>query len=151
MTPNQLYGLHMPENILVDLNVILDVLLERRGFEASRDVIQLAEKDRLQICISAHMVTTFAYLLEEAKVPKQEILHYIDWLLRTFRVVSTDEDLLRTALKSSIRDYEDAVVERAAVVCQASVIVTRNVRDFKASVVPALLPESYLEKFSSNA
>jgi predicted nucleic acid-binding protein len=141
----------MPENILVDLNIILDVLLGRKGFEASRDVIQLAEKGGLKIYVSAHMVTTFAYLLEEAKVPNQEILHYIDWLLGTFRVVSTDEDLLKTALKSGIRDYEDAIVERAAVMCQASVIVTRNVRDFKASVVQAMLPESYLEKFSSNA
>ena len=135
----------MPENILIDLNVILDVLLERKGFEASRDVIQLAEKDGLKIHISAHLVTTFAYLLEEAKVPNQEILHYIDWLLGIFRVVTTDESLLRSALKSGIRDYEDAVVERAAVTCQASVIITRNVRDFRASVVSALLPESYLE------
>jgi predicted nucleic acid-binding protein len=140
----------MPENILIDLNVILDVLLERKGFETSRDVIQLAEKGGVQIYISAHIVATFAYLLEDAKVPNQEILHYIDWLVGTFKVVPTDEELLRAALKSSIRDYEDSVVERAAVACQASVIVTRNVRDFKASVIPALLPESYLEKLSNS-
>ena len=33
----------MPTNILIDLNIILDVFLERDGFKASSDVIQLGE------------------------------------------------------------------------------------------------------------
>jgi predicted nucleic acid-binding protein len=134
----------MQENILIDLNIILDVLLERSGFEASRDIIQLGETDEHALFISAHIVTTFAYLLENAKVPRNQIARHIDWLLQTFAVVPVDVTLLQTALKSRIDDYEDAVIEAAAVACKASVIITRNTKDFKLSTPQALVPEVYL-------
>ncbi len=136
----------MPKNILIDLNVVLDVLLERKGFEASRAVIKLGEYGSHRLYTSAHIVTTFAYLLENAKVPKAQILHHIDWLLQKFAVVPVDDALLKAALKSRINDYEDAVIERAARVCDADAIITRKIRDFKASSIPALTPEMYLEK-----
>ena len=135
----------MPENILIDLNVIVDVLLERGGFETSRNVLELGESGSHRLFISAHMVTTFAYILEEAKVPRPEIWRHINWLLQIFAVVPTDGELLKTALKSRIKDYEDAVVEQAALTFGASAIVTRNVKDFKASAVRALTPEAYLK------
>ena len=46
----------MLTNILVDLNVILDVFLERNGFKASSDVIQLGEVNH-NLYISAHSRT----------------------------------------------------------------------------------------------
>jgi predicted nucleic-acid-binding protein len=134
----------MPKNIFVDLNVIVDVLLERTGFEASSRVIESGELGNAQLYISAHMVTTFAYLLEAAKVPRPEILRHIHWILNLFTVVATDNSLLTTALKSRVDDYENAVVEQAAHTCGAAMIITRNVRDFRASIVRAITPEEYL-------
>jgi len=144
MTLNQLYVARMPENILIDLNVILDVLLERKGFLASKTVLELNEQDRYHLYISAHIVTTFAYLLEEAKIPNPQIQTYIHWLIETFNVVSVDSLVLKNALKSKIKDYEDAVVEQTAILCDATTIITRNVSDFKTSTVRALKPEEYI-------
>ena len=53
----------MPKNILIDLNVIVDVLLERSGVEASTNILELGESNDCLLYISAHMVTAFAYLL----------------------------------------------------------------------------------------
>ncbi len=131
----------MPKNILVDLNVILDVLLERRGYRASQAVLELQETTGHRVFISAHVVTTFAYLLENAKVPQAEIRRHLDWLLQ-FSIVATTDDILKDALQSRITDYEDAVVEQAAVACKASIIVTRNIKDFTASSIPATKPET---------
>ncbi len=136
----------MQKNILIDINVIIDVLLERRGFESSRDVLELSELGSHRLYISAHMVTTFAYILEEAKVPRPEIRRHIEWLLRMFVVVPVDKALLEAALKSRVTDYEDAVVEQAAVMCNASAIVTRNIKDFKTSTAQVLTPEAYVRK-----
>src|SRR5215471_16800754 len=122
----------MSKNILVDLNVILDVLLERSGFETSRSVLTLQESASYNIYISGHIITTFAYLLEHAKVPRAEILRQITWLLETFSVVATTNDILSKATKSHI-DYEDAVIEQAALACNALVIITRNGKDFSNS------------------
>jgi predicted nucleic-acid-binding protein len=133
----------MPKNILVDLNIILDVLLQRKGYEASLAILELQGSPGCKVFISGHMVTTMAYLLEHAKVPRSKILLHIDWLLQTFLVVATTNEILNGALRSNLADYEDAVVEQAAVTCRASAIITRNVRDFRASEVKAVKPELF--------
>ena len=135
----------MSTSIFVDLNVIMDVLLERSGFEASSDVIQLGEKEGYKLYISAHMVTTFGYLLENAKVPRQKIIQSIGWLLNTFTVIPVDDSLLSKALKSNVHDYEDAVVEQAAYLSGSVAIITRNDKDFKTSVIKSLTPEEYMK------
>src|SRR3989344_4054093 len=130
----------MPKNIFVDLNVIIDVLLARDNFEASKKVIELGQRADARLYISAHAVTTFAYLLEGAKVPRPEILRHINWLLKTSYVIAVDGRLLDGATKSRLADYEDAVVEQAASKAGAKVIVTNNAKDFRASSVPARTP-----------
>lgn len=134
----------MPKNILVDLNVILDVLLERPGHQASQAVLELQQTRGCTLFISGHMVTTFAYLLEYAKVPQAEIRRHVDWLLQTFSVVSTKVEILKDAVESHVADYEDAVIEQAALACQASLISTRNKKDFRLSAVPAITPKSFV-------
>lgn len=138
----------MPANILIDLNVILDVFLERAGFVASSNVIELGELSAYTVHISAHVVSTFAYLLENAKVPRLQILRHVEWLLQMFSIVATDKDLIAKALKSSIPDFEDALIEQAAAVSDCKVIVTRNIKDFKNSTIKALTPEEYLKTIS---
>jgi predicted nucleic acid-binding protein len=137
----------MPKNILIDLNVILDLLLDRKGSDASRTVLELSEHDSNHLYISAHIVTTFAYLMESSNVQISQIQHHINWLIETFTVVPVDSSLLKNALKSRITDYEDAVIEQAAITCGATTIITRNVKDFKASSLPALKPEEYILGF----
>jgi predicted nucleic acid-binding protein len=135
----------MPKNILVDLNVILDILLKRQGFEASKEVLLLHEMSGSKLFISGHMVTTFAYLLENAGLAPNNIKYYVEWLLDIFSVVPTNENILHDALENSMLDYEDAVVEQTALSCKAPVIVTRNLKDFAASRVPAASPETLLK------
>ncbi len=137
----------MPKNILIDLNVILDLLLDRKGSDASKTVLELSEQDSHHLYISAHIVTTFSYLLEESNVPISVIQNHINWLIETFTVVPVDSTLLKHALKSRIIDYGDAVIEQAAIACGATAIITRNVKDFKASSLPALKPEEYISRF----
>ncbi|HET9174031.1 MAG TPA: PIN domain-containing protein [Candidatus Saccharimonadales bacterium] len=139
----------MHKNILVDLNIILDVLLERPGYKASQAILEIQSPFDYTLFISAHAVTTFAYLLENAKVPKKEIIRYVNWLLQTFSVVATNDGILENALKSHITDYEDAVVEQAALDCGASIIITRNVNDFRQSMLPATTPEEFISSNGS--
>ena len=139
----------MHKNILVDLNVILDVLLERPGYRASQAVLERQSPIDYTVFVSAHVVTTFAYLLENAKVPKEEIKRNVNWLLQSFSIIATDSGILKSSLKSNIKDYEDAVVERAALECRASVIITRNIKDFSQSMIPAATPKKFLSSSSS--
>ncbi len=138
-------GMLMPKSIFVDLNIVLDVVLQRSGWEVAEQVITQPLDSPLRMYMSAHCVTTFAYVLESAKVPHLQRQRQIDWLLHTFTIIPVGSELLLAAVTSKLTDYEDAVVEQAAFACNASVIITRNLKDFKLSLVPASLPEDYLE------
>lgn len=124
--------------------MILDLLLDRKGSDTSKTVLELSESQNHHVYLSSHIVTTFAYLLEAAKVPISQVQYHINWLLETFMIVPLDSILLKNALKSRINDYEDAVIEQAAIICGATAIIIRNVKDFNASAIPALRPEEYL-------
>ena len=49
---------------------------------------------------------------------------------------------IHTALMRAMPDFEDAVAERNG----ASYILTRNIKDFADSAVPAILPADFLNK-----
>jgi hypothetical protein len=50
----------------------------------------------------------------------------------------------RAALQNPMTDFEDAVTSEAAKAVAVEIIVTRNVSDFAASRVPAVLPQDFL-------
>jgi predicted nucleic acid-binding protein len=57
-----------------------------------------------------------------------------------------NENVLRSAILSPVRDYEDAVVEISAKRYGLDYIVSRNIADFKNARIPALLPEDFLKE-----
>jgi len=135
----------MPKNICVDLNVLVDIVLQRPGYEAARDVIASGELGQSKLFLSAHEITTFDYILKRAGIPRADRNRFLAWLLKVCSVISTHETILMRAFASAITDYEDAVVEQAALAAHCDYIITRNVRDFKNSAMPALTPEAYLK------
>jgi sulfur transfer protein SufE len=56
--------------------------------------------------------------------------------------------VIRAALQNSMSDFEDAVASEAAVAAGLDLIVTRNLTDFAASSISALLPNDLLEMLS---
>ncbi|CAN5483961.1 hypothetical protein BH23BAC3_BH23BAC3_05720 [soil metagenome] len=58
-----------------------------------------------------------------------------------------NRSVLENALESEIGDYEDAVLHQSAV--NLDVIVTRNQKDFKKSVLPVYNPTEFLTVLQS--
>ncbi|MGM0595396.1 MAG: PIN domain-containing protein [Pseudomonadota bacterium] len=130
--------------ILIDLNVILDVVQCRKPhYSASAAVLDEAVSGRVPATLPAHSITTLHYLISRYNV-NQAADRAVDWLLRHFDVAGTKKADFIRALGLNWKDYEDAVVAVAADVRGCSCIVTRNVKDFTGSPVPALTPEEYL-------
>ena len=125
--------------LMVDLNVILDVLMNRQPFAG----------DSLAVCngadrclVSAHMVTTAVYLTE--KFGSEASKATLDFLLNNFTVVQCNAKILAAARLLEFNDYEDAVVAVSAQKARCHYIVTRNPRDFVRSPVPAITPSEFL-------
>ncbi len=128
------------KRILLDVNVILDVLLDRRPYaDAASAVWSAVEEGRAEGLLSGHAVTTLHYLNARA-VGSRMAIDTTEALLSVFGVAPVDEAVLRAALALGWPDFEDAVTAAAARRSQCTVLVTRNPRDFKRSPVRVLAP-----------
>ena len=55
--------------------------------------------------------------------------------------------MIQDVLRWGMADFEDALQVAAAGTANASFILTRNVRDFRYSRVPALAPQDFIRRF----
>jgi predicted nucleic acid-binding protein len=130
--------------VLVDTNVVLDVLLDRKPFaEAAAQVLALVEESRIEGFLCATTVTTIDYLIAQALAPAQAHAA-LQRLLDLFEIAPVNRPVLEQALRSDVSDFEDAVLEQSARLVSADVITTRNLKDFAKSSVTAFDPPELL-------
>lgn len=135
--------------MLFDTNVILDVMLLRQPFfKSSALLLAEVEKKNIEGFICSTTVTTIHYLIEKTK-GRKVALSQIESLLRIFQVTQVNKSCLESALKSKIRDFENAVLNESAYRERVGGIVTRNVKDFKQSKLTIYNPEELLKIIKS--
>jgi predicted nucleic acid-binding protein len=131
--------------LLIDINVLLDVALQRPGAPASARLLALCGRQH-EGWLAWHSVATLAYLIER----QQSVISghdFIRSMLVWADVAKTGRPDALAALELPMRDFEDALQVAAAMACGAQFIVTRNERDFKTSPVPALNPDAFLRRY----
>ena len=129
------------KRVLLDVNVVLDVLLDRRPHaESASDVWAAVEEGRAEGCLSAHAVTTIHYL-NMRSVGTRQARETTAAILSVFEVAEVDSSVLSAALALNWEDFEDAVTAAAARRAKCDALVTRNPRDFKGSPVRVLTPQ----------
>ena len=131
------------KRVLYDTNIILDVLLKREPhFSASAAALDAVGQGKVEGYIAGHAVTTLAYLLQRHLGSTRSRTILSD-LLSKMRVAPLTDAAIRQALVGPFNDFEDAVSHAVAQEAAVSVIVTRNVRDFRKGTIPAVLPEAF--------
>lgn len=131
--------------LLLDINVVLDVALQRPGAPASARLLGMCGRQH-EAWLAWHSVATLAYLIERQQ-SAISVRDFIRSMLVWADVAPTGRADVLAALDLPMRDFEDALQVAAAIACGAQVIVTRNERDFKASPVPALNPDAFLRRY----
>ncbi|HST58836.1 MAG TPA: PIN domain-containing protein [Longimicrobium sp.] len=126
--------------LLLDVNVVLDVALNRMPFvvDAAR-VLTGIDRGRAQGYVAAHTVTTVFYVVAKNQ-GYQGAVAAVAELLRILDVVPAERADLSQALSLGWRDFEDAVQSVSATKAGADYIVTRDLKDFRDSVVPVCEP-----------
>ena len=126
--------------ILIDTNVILDVLCDRTDFvESSSKIWKLCEVEKIDGYISALSIPNIVYILRKELTP-EKTQQIIEQLFMIFHIA----DLKSSNMK--ISDYEDAIQIVCAQRMKVDFIVTRNIKDFIESKVPAMKPDELLER-----
>ena len=130
-------------NVLIDANVVFDVVEKRHPhYAASNQVLCLCRRRVLAGMVAYHTIANVFYQYGKPAVPFLK-----EFLLPHVRTVSADSPLVIQALAWGMTDFEDALQAAAARADGAAFIISRNVKDFKRSHVPALTPSDYLARF----
>ena len=130
--------------ILFDTNIIIDVFLDRKPFsEHASYLMSKVERSEITGFLCASTVTTIHYLLSKY-LDKEKAIESINSLMALFEVASVNRLVIENALQSKFIDFEDAVLHESARHAGAEYIITRNIKDFKKTKIPAFTPTEFL-------
>ena len=132
--------------ILIDTNVILDVLCSRPEFlEDALRVFRYCEAKQITGYLSALSVPNIVYIMRR-ELDRDRIKDILGTLTSIFTVADLRETDLIRAANLDFSDYEDALQSVCASRIKADYIVTRNIKDFKNSRVPAIKPSELFDR-----
>lgn len=130
------------EKLFLDTNLLLDFVLDRKPFsDQAERIIQLRFTHKKRLFTSALSIANVAYVVRKAgKNPFQVIAEMMEWV----EIVSLTKANFSLTLKSTFKDFEDALQFYAALEVGADVIITRDLKDFSTSSIPINSPSQYL-------
>jgi predicted nucleic acid-binding protein len=131
-------------NALLDTNVVVDILSKRDGYEDSLRILAFCETCRVTGFVSAVTVTDVMYILRKHISP-DAVRNAVQTLLVIVKVEDVLKSDISAAFSSDMKDFEDAVQVSCANRINADYIVTRNVKDFVNSAIPAISPVDMLK------
>ena len=127
--------------VLLDSDVLIDVALKRVPFfEAASEVIRWAEDNPGQAAVAWHTLSNIFYIVRSDMRP------FIRNLLEFVEVASIETRQAKQALGFPMTDFEDAMQTAAALAFDAHYIVSRNLRHYHKSAVPAISPRQFLRE-----
>lgn len=131
--------------ILLDTNVIIDVFTSKEPWNKSAEKIFLMGANHLvDLYITASSATDIYYLLRKYIKDTAQSKQIMSKLYSLIGILDVTAANCVEALASSISDYEDAVLEKVALSKDMEYIVTRNIKDYEAGTVKAILPDDFI-------
>jgi len=132
--------------LLLDTDVLIDLALDRAPFaEPAVELFDLLEARPGYGWIAWHTASNFYYLVSPER-GRHGARRFLADLTRFIGVAETSTESLRMATALAMSDFEDAMQVAAASACGAETIVTRNLKDYRSSPIPAVSPQAILEK-----
>jgi predicted nucleic acid-binding protein len=124
----------MPDRILFDLNVMLDVLLERAPHVIdSAPLVDRVAKGEFIGVLSGASIDTMAYLMSGVHTPAR-INGIIRFVRLKFDIAPISQAIIDQALSAGWDDLEDAIVYYSGLAAGCTTLVTRNVKDFRKGI-----------------
>ncbi len=139
------------KHLFLDTNVLIDFLANRNPFaiEAAK-LFNYSLKKKATLYISAVSYNNIYYILRQS-CSNAEALKILRELDEWTETIDVSKDVIKKALKSEFKDFEDAIQYNCALLStNIDCIVTRNSKDFKKSQLPIMSPKEALTMIESN-
>ena len=129
-------------SVLIDTDVILDFLYDRKPFaKFATEILNLCEEKKIHGYTTPVIICNVYYLLRKTS-KHQLIVEKIKQLLNIIEIIQMNKEVVLDALNSEFKDFEDGLQNFSAVQNGTiSIILTRNIKDFKKSDLSVLTPE----------
>ena len=111
-------------------------------------IFSLAEKKEISICTTGLVFSNAYYILRKLG-PHKKVTEKLNQLSKFVDIIGLSKDAVKNALESEFSDFEDALQHYAALSENATVIVTRNIKDYKHSELAVLTPDQYLKSLKA--
>jgi len=138
--------------ILIDTNILLDCFISRQPFvDNAKNVLRLCFRKECNGYIAAHSITNIFFILRKdfsATKRKKMLIELCEYI----EVAGIQKKQVIDALvNEDFDDLEDRLQVECAKTVNADYIVTRDITDFSASPIPAILPEDFLIKVAKES
>lgn len=130
--------------VFVDINVLLDFFLKRKGFADAERIIKAILEEKIDACISIAVLQTLSFYLQKdfgCRKAKQLLLE----LLVHVKLIDSHKSAVMQALTSTFSDIEDAVHYFTAIHHQVDYIITNDIHFQKAAL--SVLPVISIQEF----
>ena len=134
--------------VCLDTNVIIDILGQTDDFFDSYTAFDVSLLRSFQIFIPLTSTADIACIL-----PRRNLASTLQTkvslllLLTLVEVLDARSVDVTKALESSMPDYGDALLACMAQRNDVDLIITRNIKDFERSPVPAMTPKQFIELY----
>ena len=139
-------------DIFIDTDVIIDFITGREPFslEAAK-VFSILDQKLLKGHTSAVCYSNLYYVFSKY-APRKKVIGILSDLSKLVGALKVDEKIIKAALDSDFKDFEDAIqYYTAKEFKKIDVIITRNIKDFKKSSLPVMTPETFLKTYEQTA
>jgi len=135
------------DKLLIDINIVFDVVLDREVDGSSAAVMSLIDEGKAKGCLSAVSYATI-YFLTNKYLDHRKAVNVIKDLLAILQVSAVDAKILTSALNEQGPDFEDNIQIVCARSAKVDYIITRNLSHFKYSSIKAISPTEYLKSLT---
>jgi predicted nucleic acid-binding protein len=135
-------------HILTDTDIILDVITGRLPYSVdSSALFTWIDKGEIKASASSLSFSNLYYVLRK-HATHTRVVSRLKELSEILCILNVDESIIKRALQSDFKDFEDAIqYQSARSHPDIRVIITRNIKDYKASELPVMSPETFLKTY----
>lgn len=131
--------------VLIDTNIAIDMMANRQDFQDdAAKVFTICIGGLAQGYFSSNSVCDLHYVLHHYFHDERQTRNSLEMWLNLVGILEVTGEDCKRALASPTSDYEDAVMEQTAKRNSCDYIITRNLKDFENSPVPAISPKEFI-------
>lgn len=133
------------EKLFIDSDILLDIFFDRKPH--SQYAVKLFDvelREKLSLCTSTLVTANLHYIITKQR-NKKYANECITSLLKYMQVLAFEADAIDYSLSSKFDDFEDAIQYYIAKKNNCSIILTRNIKDYKLSPIPVVTAEYFFK------